>query len=301
MGLRAACTNCEHALPADARFCSHCGQKTLYAPRTLREIAQSAFGRDFTPDGRLWLTLRALVVPGKLTEDWIQGRQQRYLGPMRLFLLALFLQVLAMQFAVHSAPRVFAHADSLRGPTFVIEVGPGLGEPYDLLNHKYANVLITLHGGWLRSALHPLASRAKASLEQMSEEQFLRSASVRMISMQSHAQVAMLPLLIVSLGLAFAGRGHTIAGHTVFALHVGAFALLLDAFVVLPARWHAGTLREYVTWLLAGGAALWFLLALRRAYPSRPLATVLRGALVIAPLALAWPYVDVLAVLASLM
>jgi hypothetical protein len=219
---------------------------------------------------------------------------------MRLFLLALFFQVLSMQLAVLSAPRVFDEADGLRGPAFVIEVGPALGEDYDLLNHKYANVMITLHGGWLRSALHPLASRAKSSLDQMNESQFLRSASVRMISMQSHALVAMLPVLIASLGVAFAGRGQLISKHTVFALHVAAFALLLDAFVGIPARLYPGPMQQYATWWVAGGAALSLLIALHRAYPSRPLATAIRTALVFAPLAIVWPYVDVFAVLVAL-
>jgi len=304
---RHSCTNCDSALPEGALFCSRCGQKTLYAPRSLREMAQSTFGRDFTPDGRLWLTLRALLVPGKLTRDWIEGRQQRYLGPMRLFLLAVFVHILATQLVLHSVPTVTEEArDPKLKTVFVIELGPTLGEPYALLSHHYANVFIDLHGGWLRSAFHPLASRAKANLEQMTETQFLRSASLRMVSMRSHAVAFMLPALIASLALAFVGCAQPVAKHTVFALHIAAFALLLEALVGMPMRYYESlTFSSYRAWTYtsvaqAGAAALWLWLALHRAYPSRPLGTLARGALVMAPLVLLWPYIDVFAALLAL-
>lgn len=307
MARRLTCTNCESALPEGALFCSRCGQKTQYAPRSLREMAQRTLGRDFTPDGRLWLTLRALVVPGQLTRDWIEGRQQRYLGPMRLFLLAVFVHVLVMQLVLRWVPAVTEETrDSKLKAVFVIELGPTLGEPFALLSHRYPHVYVDLHGGWLRSALHPLASRAKANLEQMTEAQFLKGASLRMVSMQSHAVAFMLPALIASLALAFVGRAQRVAKHTVFALHVAAFALLLEALVGVPVRLYESVTflsyraLTYTSAVQAGAAALWLWFALHRAYPSRPLGTLARGALVMASLVLVWPYVDVIAALLAL-
>lgn len=77
------CSNCDTAIGADARFCQHCGQKTRYGARTVRDIVQEVAGRDYASDGRLLLTLCSPLVPGRLTQDWFAGRQQRYLGPLR--------------------------------------------------------------------------------------------------------------------------------------------------------------------------------------------------------------------------
>lgn len=38
-------------------------------------------------DGRLWRTVKALFVPGKLTEEYLDGRRSLYVRPVRIFLV----------------------------------------------------------------------------------------------------------------------------------------------------------------------------------------------------------------------
>lgn len=61
----------------------------------MQEIAAEVWGNLVGWDGRLWRTLRMLVLdPARLVEDYADGRRQRYLNPARFCLIALALWLL---------------------------------------------------------------------------------------------------------------------------------------------------------------------------------------------------------------
>ena len=80
------CPSCEAALAGD--YCARCGQR---APRpsdfTIRALAQQLWREVSGSDSRLWRTLLGLFRPGVLTLAYVQYRWQRYLPPLRLYLL----------------------------------------------------------------------------------------------------------------------------------------------------------------------------------------------------------------------
>ena len=83
---RPACAVCDAELLG--AFCATCGER---AP-TPDDESLAAFLRDqfhevTSADGRLWRTLRALFVPGKLTDEFFAGRRGLYVRPVRLFLV----------------------------------------------------------------------------------------------------------------------------------------------------------------------------------------------------------------------
>lgn len=82
-----SCRDCGMPFAADANFCPRCGQETrVRLPRVLdflREAADETVGLS----GRLPRTLGLLLFrPGRLTVEYIAGRRQRYVRPMRLYL-----------------------------------------------------------------------------------------------------------------------------------------------------------------------------------------------------------------------
>lgn len=81
----AACANC--GARRSGRYCADCGQsdEPLRLPAH-RFVAQS-FTEFFGLDGRVWRTLGTLLFkPGKLTAEFLAGRRQRYLRPLRVYL-----------------------------------------------------------------------------------------------------------------------------------------------------------------------------------------------------------------------
>lgn len=88
------------ATPAEPGACAACGAELVGAychacgerrPRpedeSLGHFLREQFAEVTSADGRLWRSFRALLVPGKLTTEYLSGRRGLYLRPVRLFIL----------------------------------------------------------------------------------------------------------------------------------------------------------------------------------------------------------------------
>jgi len=82
--LSEACANCGTVL--SGRFCAGCGQ-VARAQLTFRELAGQVVEGLLNLDSRLWLTLRDLAVPGRLTTAYSSGRRARYMPPVQTYLV----------------------------------------------------------------------------------------------------------------------------------------------------------------------------------------------------------------------
>jgi len=92
----AACANCGARL--DGHFCSHCGQNA-HVHRSLVHVGEEFLHGITHFDGKAWQTLPMLLFrPGKLTRDYIDGRRARFIAPVPLFLLVVFLMFFVFSF-----------------------------------------------------------------------------------------------------------------------------------------------------------------------------------------------------------
>ena len=89
------CRNCGHAR-AD-RFCARCGQDSRDHSRELRELLRDCAEHLLAFDLKSLRSFRALILePGRLTQDWAQGRRMQWVSPFRLYLAASFLFYVAL-------------------------------------------------------------------------------------------------------------------------------------------------------------------------------------------------------------
>lgn len=80
------CLNCGAAVTG--RHCAECGQSGDVRLLTMHEVSHDFVHSVLHLDGRVWRTLRALVLkPGELTREYITGRREHYLPPFRLYLV----------------------------------------------------------------------------------------------------------------------------------------------------------------------------------------------------------------------
>jgi hypothetical protein len=90
------CANCDAALHGE--FCAACGQKA-HLHRSLLHVGEEILHGITHFDGKTWKTLPMLVFkPGVLTRDYIQGKRARYVAPVPLFLLIVFLMFFVFSF-----------------------------------------------------------------------------------------------------------------------------------------------------------------------------------------------------------
>lgn len=92
------CRNCGASVAG--AFCPQCGQETALRLPTLREFIREAAGRYVALDGRFWRTMRALVRPGFLTREYLEGRRRRYIRPARLYLFSTLIFFAVSRFFV---------------------------------------------------------------------------------------------------------------------------------------------------------------------------------------------------------
>jgi len=93
--LSTACVSC--GAPLSGRFCAQCGEKALeradldWRHYLLEELPHQLFHLD----GKLPRTLQSLFTrPGKLAEDFVAGRRQPFVGPLRLYLVVFVVYAL---------------------------------------------------------------------------------------------------------------------------------------------------------------------------------------------------------------
>ncbi|RNA63661.1 DUF3667 domain-containing protein [Chryseobacterium nematophagum] len=87
------CLNCEN--PVEERFCPHCGQENV-EPRQPFYYLFTHFIEDFTHyDGQFWKTIQYLLFrPGKLTKEYLAGKRQLYVAPVKLYIFISFITFL---------------------------------------------------------------------------------------------------------------------------------------------------------------------------------------------------------------
>ena len=95
-GAPGLCANC--AAPVAGRFCASCGQPAHVHRSVLHVVEEFLHGLTHF-DGKAWKTLPLLLFrPGKLTHDYVHGKRARYVPPVALFLLSVFLMFFAFSF-----------------------------------------------------------------------------------------------------------------------------------------------------------------------------------------------------------
>lgn len=81
----AHCADC--AQPVSGKYCAACGQETVIETPTVRHFLQEFADQYVALEGKLGRTLRVLLLrPGQLTLDYVEGRRQRYVRPLKLYL-----------------------------------------------------------------------------------------------------------------------------------------------------------------------------------------------------------------------
>jgi hypothetical protein len=83
------CTNC--GALSSGLFCSSCGQKKFLRKQfELRQSIREIFSEFSDLESSLGKTIRTLILqPGRLTADYLAGKQKSYVSPVKLYLIVI--------------------------------------------------------------------------------------------------------------------------------------------------------------------------------------------------------------------
>lgn len=95
--LPTACENC--ATKLQGAYCHVCGQHAANPLRHFGHAVEEVFESFWHLDGRVFRTLRDLVVPGRVACNYLAGHRVRYIAPLRLFVILTVLTFFVGQIA----------------------------------------------------------------------------------------------------------------------------------------------------------------------------------------------------------
>lgn len=106
----ALCGNCGTALQGG--YCHVCGQHGHDPLKSLRHAIEDVFESFWHVDGRIFRTLRELLVPGRVATNYLAGQRARYIPPLRLFVILSLLTFFVAHFAIDRTSIVLSDMDN---------------------------------------------------------------------------------------------------------------------------------------------------------------------------------------------
>lgn len=129
------CQNCGAVLHGE--YCSKCGQRASIAyDRTFRSFLEHFFEEFFVWDSRFLRSIKYLLIrPGYLTKEFMAGRVQNYISPLKMF---LFTSLIVFFILIKIAPDTYSElvTDGTEDidyiSEFIVEQQSNSGESKDL-------------------------------------------------------------------------------------------------------------------------------------------------------------------------
>lgn len=81
------CPNCGFSFNPSDHYCSNCGQKSALTGLSLVSVIKEYVDIVFNFEFRVWISFHHLFIPGKLSTQFFEGKRQKYLSPLRVFLI----------------------------------------------------------------------------------------------------------------------------------------------------------------------------------------------------------------------
>ncbi|CAN5580815.1 DUF3667 domain-containing protein [soil metagenome] len=120
---QARCGNCGTALQGD--FCHQCGQSRHNPTRSLGHAIEDVFESVWHLDGRIFRTVRDLMVPARVALEYLAGHRVRYIAPFRLFVILSVLTFFVANLTADVDPKTaiqISGASGISGADSVAEV-----------------------------------------------------------------------------------------------------------------------------------------------------------------------------------
>ena len=95
------CLNCGYSFVGDDNFCANCGQTRTDGRVTVLDLMKDAFRDILNIDSRIFLSLRDLFRPGKLTKNFFAGKHQTYYPPARFFFVSMVIHFAILGFLIN--------------------------------------------------------------------------------------------------------------------------------------------------------------------------------------------------------
>jgi hypothetical protein len=291
-------THCENCgAPLAGKYCSQCGQAGIDYHRSFGTLLADAADAFLNLDERFLKTFTlVLFKPWSLTNDFLAGRRQRYVHPLRIYLLASVAFFILIRQLEHFKPEHGAividgspkHSQTTpartaspspspsESPSTPATTSPVTNEEKDGLNFHFSDDdkedrPKSAFEAWLKNRV-----KEKIGPEGVHGELFLKA----LIDNLGPMVLCCIPLFALVLKLLYIFKRRYYIEHLVFALHTHAFVFLSTLIIIglgLFLNWKApGALTPFVCTFLSFAVVINLLVAIRRVYQQNWLLTLFK-------------------------
>jgi len=275
------CENCGAALTGP--YCANCGQAAIDYHRSFGTILLDAADAFFNLDARFFTTFALLFAkPWRLTNDFLAGKRQRFVHPLRVYLmasLAFFLLIKELNLNKPHEPSKSRHAALVHAKKDTI--GPGATvtpTPPNAVDDDGVSFQISPSE---EKNMPPFARWLKARAEEKigptgaKGDLFLKA----LIDNLPYMVLGCIPIFSVVLKLLYIRKRRFYIEHLIFALHTHAFVFLATVVIIglgFFLDWKLPHLTGLVCTLLSFTVVAELLLAIKRVYRQNWFATLFK-------------------------
>jgi len=247
------CKNCDTSFTG--QYCPNCGQHVKEIERPIRFMIVDFMGTFVSFDTRLIKTLVAILLkPGKLTQDFLDGKRARYMPPFRFYVFVSFVMFLLISTITgnsikkgmqdSSNPVVNLNGDIIVNDSIQILkdsiqaiVNSNLKESLDSVSYqKYEKIAaqkdtvdIVTHD-IIKEIITDDDSKYEATAKLIQEHPELYTA--KLFQYTSWAFFLFMPIFAFFLWILFYRSKSLYIGHLIFALNIHSFIFTITSIVV---------------------------------------------------------------------
>jgi len=282
------CENCGTALTGP--YCAQCGQAAIDYHRSFGTLMVDAADAFFNVDARILRTFGlVLIKPWRLTNEFLAGRRQSYVHPLRVYLMASLAFFLVIKGLEHfrpphskgSGPIVIDHPTDLEAkpspsPESSLTGSPSPSPPED----EGFSIKISPGDNKQSRVEKWVKSRVEEKIGSGGDrgELFLKA----LIDNLPYMVLCSIPLFAVVLKILYVWKRRYYIEHLVFALHTHAFVFLATLVIIgigFLLNWKLPQLTPVTCVFLGFAVMVELLIAIRRVYRQNWFATVFKFAL----------------------
>lgn len=282
------CENCGHTV--EIAYCSNCGQKNTETRQSFGHLV-THFIEDFTHyDGAFWKTLKYLMFrPAKLTKEYLAGKRQIYVAPVKLYIFVSFITF----FLMGITPGLEKEYEETVKPKHAEVTHVSIEEK---INTKQNVFLKSIDNQSMKSPMTYSSLKEMDSIEKIKPKELRLNAfeynlGKRLLKLYSHntpeevskkllrgvghnvpkALFLYLPIFAFFLWLFHGKKRWYFFDHSIFTLHYFSFLLLsfLGVFFLLRLTINSEfflMIAIYITFLIMLGQVIYFFIAHKRMY-----------------------------------
>lgn len=263
------CLNCQYSFNQDENFCPNCGQENHDLKIPFSHFVEEFLEGILHFDSKVWHTLKTLFFyPGKITNDFLEGKRVSFVPPIRLYVFFSFIFFLTLSL-------VFNHKDEDKKLTQIIaEEGQAkpeeINQILDSLEFKVNmdDSLQAKESRIIENKLRKISSMTGGDINQLNQ---------KIYKILSFALFFLLPIFAFIMKLMYHSSKKYYYEHFIAAIH---YHVIIFIILLIAIGFYALSIPSAAYLILFLGALVYFIHSLKVVYHQSWLKTTMKAVLI---------------------